>query len=53
MRVALEGAMELLEKLAQPGCLGHAVGHNAILGLSAGARDDGLTLGDPGDEVGT
>jgi hypothetical protein len=46
---ALEG---VVEKLAQPGSLGHAVGHNAVLNLNAGARDDGLALGGPGDEVG-
>jgi hypothetical protein len=31
----LEGTVEILEKLAQPGGLGHAVGHNALLGLNA------------------
>jgi hypothetical protein len=36
----------------QPGGLCHAVGHDTVLSFSAGARDDGLTLGDPGDEVG-
>jgi hypothetical protein len=50
---ALEGAVELVYKLAHPGCFGHAVGHNAILGLSAGARDDGLPLGGLRVEVGT
>jgi hypothetical protein len=49
---ALEGTVELVEELAQPGGLCHAVGHGTILGLSAGARDDGLTLGGPRDEVG-
>jgi hypothetical protein len=49
--VTLEGATKLLEKLAQLGGLCHAVGHSAVLGLDAGARDDGLSLGDPGDEV--
>jgi hypothetical protein len=33
----LEGVVELLEKLSEPGGLGHAVGHNAVLSLSAGA----------------
>jgi hypothetical protein len=46
-------AVELLKKLAEPGGPGHAVGHNAILSLSAGAGDDGLSLRGPGDEVGT
>jgi hypothetical protein len=49
---ALKGVMELLEKLAQPGGLCHDVGHNVVLSLCIGARDDGLPLGDPGDEVG-
>jgi hypothetical protein len=33
-----------LKELAEPRCLGHTVGHNAILGLSAGAGDDMLLL---------
>jgi hypothetical protein len=49
---ALKGAMELLEELAQPGGLWHVVGHVAVFGLCAGAGDDGLPLGSPGDEVG-
>jgi hypothetical protein len=36
----------------ESGCLGDAVGHNTILGLAAGAGDDGLLLRGPGDEVG-
>jgi hypothetical protein len=47
----LEGAVELLEKMAQPGGVGHAVGHNVVLDLSAGARDNRLALGGPGDET--
>jgi hypothetical protein len=50
---ALEGTVELVEELAQPGGLCHTVGHGTVLGLSAGARDDGLPLGGPRDEVGT
>jgi hypothetical protein len=50
---ALEGIVELVEELAQPGGLWHAVGHGTVLGLSAGARDDGLTLGRPRDKIGT
>jgi hypothetical protein len=50
---ALEWAVELVEELAQPGGLRHAVGHDAVLSLCAGAGDDGLPLGGPGDEVGT
>jgi hypothetical protein len=49
---APEGTMELVEELSQPGGLCHAVGHNVVLGLSTGARDDGLPLGGLGDEVG-
>jgi hypothetical protein len=48
----LEGVVELLEKLAQPGGLCHTVGHSAVLGLRAGAGDDELPLGGPGDEFG-
>jgi hypothetical protein len=48
----LEGTVELVEELSQPGGLCHAVGHGAVLGLSTRARDDGLPLGGPGDEVG-
>jgi hypothetical protein len=36
--------MDLLEQLTESGRLGHAVGHNAILSLSAGAGDDRLSL---------
>jgi hypothetical protein len=50
---ALKGAMELLEKLAQPGGLCHAVGYNTVLDLCAGAGVDGLSLGGPRDEVGS
>jgi hypothetical protein len=44
---ALERAVELVEKLTQPGGLCHAVGHNAALGLLAGVGDDGLPLVGP------
>jgi hypothetical protein len=40
----LEGAAELLEKLAEPEGLDHTVGHNAVLGLREGVRDNGLLL---------
>jgi hypothetical protein len=50
---ALEGTVELMEELLQLGGLCHAVGHGVVLGLSTGARDDGLPLGSPEDEVGT
>ena len=37
--------VELEEELAQPGRLGHAVSHGAVLSLSTRARDHGLPLG--------
>ena len=40
-----------MKKLARPGRLSHAVGHSVILSLGAGAGDDRLGLGQPGDEV--
>jgi hypothetical protein len=49
---ALKGPVELVEQLAQPGGLCHAVSHDTILDLDAGAGDDGLSFGSPGDEVG-
>jgi hypothetical protein len=48
---ALEGAVELVEKLTQLGSLDHVLGHIAVVGLSAGVRDNRLALGVPGDEV--
>jgi hypothetical protein len=48
----LERAVELLEKLAQLGGLCYAVGHSVVLGLCAGAGDDGVPFGGPGNEVG-
>jgi hypothetical protein len=47
----LEGAVELLEKLAHPGGLCHAVGHSELLGLCAGSRDDELSLGGCGGQI--
>jgi hypothetical protein len=41
---AREGAVELMKKLTEPGSLGHTIGYNAILGLSARAGDNGLPL---------
>jgi hypothetical protein len=38
--------------LAYPGGLCHAVGHDAVLDLCAGAGDNMLLLGGPGDKVG-
>jgi hypothetical protein len=43
--------MELMEQLTQPGGPSHVVGNGMILGLSAGAGDDGLPLGRPGNQV--
>jgi hypothetical protein len=43
--------LELVEQLTQPCGLRHAVGNGMILGLSAGAGDDGLPLGRPGNQV--
>jgi nucleoside-triphosphatase THEP1 len=47
-----EGAMELMKKLTELENLGHVIGHIVILGLSAGERDDELSLRGPRDEVG-
>jgi hypothetical protein len=53
---ACEGAVKLMKKLTEPRSLSHAICHNAILGLSAGAGDDELLLRGllrgPGGEVG-
>lgn len=49
---ALEGVVELLEKLVESGGIVHAVGHNTVLSLSTRARDDWLSLGYLGDDVG-
>jgi hypothetical protein len=43
--------LELVEQLTQPGGLSHAVGNGTILGLSAGAGDDGMPLDRPGNQV--
>jgi hypothetical protein len=42
---------ELVEQLTQPSGLSHAICNGTILGLSAGAGDDGLPLGRPGNQV--
>jgi hypothetical protein len=44
--------VELVEELAHPGGLWHAVGHGAILGLYVGRGDDGMPLDSPADTVG-
>jgi hypothetical protein len=43
--------LELVEQLTQPSGRSHAVGNGTILGLSAGAGDNGLPLGRPGNQV--
>jgi hypothetical protein len=43
--------LELVEQLTQPSDLSHAVGNDTIFGLSTGAGDDGLPLGQPGNQV--
>jgi hypothetical protein len=43
--------MELMEQLSQPSGLSHVVGNGMILGLSAGAGDDGMPLDRPGNQV--
>jgi hypothetical protein len=43
--------LELVEQLTQPSDISHAVGNDMILSLSAGAGDDGLPLGRPGNQV--
>jgi hypothetical protein len=43
--------MELLEQLTEPGCLDHAISHDVVLGLGAGARDDRLMLRGPREKV--
>jgi hypothetical protein len=40
-----------MEQLTQPSGLSHTVGNGMILGVCAGARDDGLPLGRPGHQV--
>jgi hypothetical protein len=44
-------SLELVEQLTQPSGLSHVVCNGTILGLSAGAGDDGLPLGRPGNQV--
>jgi hypothetical protein len=43
--------LELVERLSQSSGLSHAVGNDTILGLNAGAKDDGLSLGRPRNQV--
>jgi hypothetical protein len=43
--------LELVKQLMQPSGLSHAVCNGTMLSLSAGAGDDGLPLGRPGNQV--
>jgi hypothetical protein len=43
--------LELVDQLSQPSGLSHVVGNGTILGLSAGAGDDDLPHGRPGNQV--
>jgi hypothetical protein len=44
-------SLELMQELAQPGDLSHTISDSTVLGFSAGAGDDSLPLGRPGDQV--
>jgi len=43
--------MELQQKLAQPGGLGHAIGHGMVLSLCTRTGDCVLPFGGPGDQI--
>jgi hypothetical protein len=49
--VARRWGLELVEQLTQPSDLSHAIGNDTIFGLIARAGDDGLPLGQPGNQV--
>jgi hypothetical protein len=40
-----------MQELAQPGGLSHTIGNDTVLSFGAGAGDDSLPLGRPGDQV--
>jgi hypothetical protein len=44
-------SLELMQEMAQPGGLSHTIGDGTVLGFNAGAGDDSLPLGRPGDQV--
>jgi hypothetical protein len=44
-------SLELMQELAQPGGLSHTIGDDTTIGFGAGAGDDSLPLGRPGDQV--
>jgi hypothetical protein len=43
--------VELLKYLSKPAAFGDSMGDGTVLSLSTGARDNGLALGRPGDQV--
>jgi hypothetical protein len=43
--------LELVEQLSQPSGLSHAINNGMILIISAGAGDDGLPPGRPGNQI--
>jgi hypothetical protein len=49
--VARWRSLELMQELAQPSGLNHTIGDGTVLGFGAGAGDDSLPLGRPGDQV--
>jgi hypothetical protein len=44
-------SLELMQELAQSGGLSHTIGDDTVLGFGAGAGDNSLPLGRPGDQV--
>jgi hypothetical protein len=42
-------SLKLMRELAQPGGLSHTIDDGTVLGFGAGAGDDSLPLGRPGD----
>jgi hypothetical protein len=49
--VARWRSLELMQELAQQGGLSHTISDGMVLGFGAGAGDDNLPLGRPGDQV--
>jgi hypothetical protein len=44
-------SLELMQEMAQPSGLSHTIGDGMVLSFDAGAGDDSLPLGRPGDQV--
>jgi hypothetical protein len=44
-------SLELMQELAQSGGLSHTIADGTVLSFGAGAGDDSLPLGRPGDQV--